>query len=114
MKISELPEPYKTLAEKRRREDDEPNTEIDDLIAAFEWSHTPEGIDFWDAVDNALSEKELPPIPVATPTKGLLCELLQRISDEHDGQVNLDSRIMQEMIADQILKEMEEHNGNLR
>ena len=45
--------------------------------------------------------------------KGLICELLQRISDEYDGQVNLDSRIMQEMIADRILKEMEEHNGNV-
>ena len=40
--------------------------------------------------------------------KGLICELLQRISDEQKGQVNLDSRIMQEMIADRILKEMEE------
>ena len=45
--------------------------------------------------------------------KGLICELLQRISDEHDGQVNLESRIMQEMIADRIIKEMEEHNGNI-
>ena len=40
--------------------------------------------------------------------KGLICELLQRISDEHDGRVNLNSRIMQEHIADRILKEMEE------
>ena len=45
--------------------------------------------------------------------KGLICELLQRISDEHDGQVNLDSRIMQEHIADQIIKLMEEYNGNV-
>jgi len=40
--------------------------------------------------------------------KGLICEVLQRISDEQNGQVNLDSRLMQEMIADEILKLMEE------
>ena len=45
--------------------------------------------------------------------KGIICEILQRISDEYDGQVNLDSRIMQEQIADQIIKLMEEHNGNI-
>ena len=45
--------------------------------------------------------------------KGLICELLQRISDEQNGQANLDSRIMQERIADRIIKLMEEHNGNI-
>ncbi len=42
--------------------------------------------------------------------KGLICEILQRISDEHNGQVNLDSRLMQEEIADRITKLMEAHN----
>ena len=45
--------------------------------------------------------------------KGLICEILKRVSDEYDGQVNLESHIMQEMIADRILKEMEGHNGNV-
>ena len=40
--------------------------------------------------------------------KGLICAVLQQVSDEQKGQVNLDSRIMQERIADRILKEMEE------
>ena len=40
--------------------------------------------------------------------KGLICAVLKQVSDEHDGQVNLDSRIMQEHIAHRILKEMEE------
>ena len=106
MKISELPEPYKTLAEKRRREDDDPNMEADDPISAFVWTHTPEGSDFWDDVHGAQSVEQLPPIP--SPTKGEICVILQQVSDEYDGQVNLGSRIMQEHIADRILKEMEE------
>ena len=111
MKISELPEPYKTRAEKRRREDVVPHMKADVISKAFVWMKTPEGISFWNDVHEVQSVEQLPPIPL--PTKGEICAILQQVSDEHDGQVNLDSRIMQEYIADRIIKLMEEHNGNI-
>ena len=38
------------------------------------------------------------------PTKGEICVILQEFSDAREGQVNLDSRIAQEQIADKILE----------
>jgi hypothetical protein len=57
--ISELPEPYRSLAEKRR------DGTSDHLISihCFRWEKTPEGHFFWHSVWRAKSESELPPIP---------------------------------------------------
>lgn len=70
-RISQLPEPYKSLAEKRREESTDLKAEkfSDDLLNnAFVWSKTPESkmnFDFWSEVFNAKTEQELPPIPEA-------------------------------------------------
>ncbi len=61
MKISELPEPYRSLARLRETqpEYDGKNKGEYLLIEAFEFDYTPEGWDFWWDVD----EGKLPPIP---------------------------------------------------
>ena len=57
MKISELTEPYKSLAEMRRGD------RKDDLLAcAFEWDDTPEWGAFWGKVRNGFT----PEIPAAS------------------------------------------------
>jgi hypothetical protein len=61
MKISELPESYKALAESRRT-----NPDTDDLASAFTWEETPEGFDFWYQIDIAETVDELSDIPPAT------------------------------------------------
>jgi len=48
--ISELPEPIRELAEKRRSEQNFPK-EIDILPRAFDWFITPEGIEFWREIN---------------------------------------------------------------
>lgn len=72
-KISKLPEPYKSLAEKRREESEENDKHwhdavvkeygCDNLDYAFNWFDTPENDVFWDAVYEAKDESELPEIP---------------------------------------------------
>ena len=54
MKISELPEPYRSLARFRSKVKGE-----DDLAGAFAWDYTPEGWEFWYEV----SKGEHPAIP---------------------------------------------------
>lgn len=60
--ISELPKPYKSLAEKRREQQYEKSDRIE---RAFAWVRTPEDLDFWNNVFRAKTEQELPPIPEA-------------------------------------------------
>lgn len=51
MKISNLPEPYRRLAEHRRkRENGGYGLDIDELGGAFDWWNTSEGSSFWAAV----------------------------------------------------------------
>lgn len=56
--ISELPEPYKSLAELRREQIGIPDTY--DFSIAFPWENAPEPEGFWSAVYDG----ELPVIPV--------------------------------------------------
>lgn len=63
MNLSELPEPYKSLAEKNRDEQGIPTDYPDDIAFSFRWKTTKEGWDFWDTVFGAETESELPPIP---------------------------------------------------
>lgn len=64
MKISELPEPYRSLARLRSNQPEcwgcEFTTGGDRLSKAFGWAYTPEGFEFWDDVDNG----KKPKIPV--------------------------------------------------
>lgn len=59
MKISELPKGLKELAELRRKEycDRVGNYQIpenlDGLSSAFHWDNTPEGVKFWNKIDNS-------------------------------------------------------------
>lgn len=50
--ISQLPEPIKALAEKRRSEQN-PDSKEDDLASynQFDWSKTPEGWSFWSQIN---------------------------------------------------------------
>lgn len=57
MKLKDLPQPIRELAEKRIREQgNEPNEEIalDDFKSDgnFNWNETEEGDDFWNAIDH--------------------------------------------------------------
>jgi len=61
MRISELPEPYKSLANSRR-DADSVAQETDTLAEAFTWSDTPEGGEFWRDVYDAAIADDLPPI----------------------------------------------------
>lgn len=56
MKLKDLPQPIRELAEKRIREQgNEPNEELYFLLGknygGFNWNLTEEGHDFWDAID---------------------------------------------------------------
>ena len=62
MDISELPEEYRKLAEKRRTETDS-HSDSNFLPEAFDWPSTPEGAHFWIQCENARRESELPPLP---------------------------------------------------
>ena len=70
MRISELPEPYKSLANSRR-DADFLSQKADRVGDAFIWADTPEKGKFWRAVDAASSAEDLPPIP-AQPASDLL------------------------------------------
>lgn len=66
MLISELPQPYKALAEKRRKEYNKKHefTGISDNLAiSFFWNTSKERRDFWYKCDIAKTESELPPYP---------------------------------------------------
>lgn len=64
--ISELPEPYKSLAEERKANC---NTflickdDSGEMTKSFSWYMSVEGFDFWEQVYFAKTESELPPIP---------------------------------------------------
>lgn len=60
--ISELPEPYRSLARLREKKFHERNQDDRPLILGFDWTETPEGRVFWFAVDCG----ELPQIPEAS------------------------------------------------
>ena len=62
MKISELPEPYKSKAELRRLLYSAETTE-DRIGYAFAWYLTPERENFWQAVELAETPGQLPPVP---------------------------------------------------
>lgn len=62
MNISELPEPYKSLAIKRRAEYDIKNNE-DDLTSAISWLKTKEGYKFWLQLYLAKHSRDLPLYP---------------------------------------------------
>jgi hypothetical protein len=47
MKISELPEGLRQLAERRRRENKFETVREDDMYGAFIWAETAEGLDYW-------------------------------------------------------------------
>lgn len=47
MKISELPQDLRELAEKRRAEQNPPDYVGDDLVVAFSWRQADEGVEFW-------------------------------------------------------------------
>lgn len=66
--ISQLPEPYKSLAEKNMSNDFNPNS----LSAAFVWDTSEEGRSFWNAVYEAKDESELPFIPDGRMNEGKL------------------------------------------
>jgi hypothetical protein len=55
MKISDLPEGLRQLAEKRREEYPEvsvyPGTEPDHMYNQFIYDDTPEGFDFWNQIE---------------------------------------------------------------
>jgi len=60
MKISQLPEPFKSLAIKRREEYGFPHSENQDVLwCAFNWKRTPEGAAFWDMVDEKRYKTEV-------------------------------------------------------
>jgi hypothetical protein len=62
MLISELPQAYRELANKRRDKDKRGQT-TDDLGWAFKWDKKGEReIDFWLACDRATNQSELPPL----------------------------------------------------
>ena len=68
MLISELPDKYRKIAEKRREECTKPpakNISTDILTNAFVWSDTPEG-DFWKKVHDAERANDLPTMPEVT------------------------------------------------
>lgn len=57
MKLKELPQPIRELAEKRIREQgNEPNEELELVYektrGGFNWDETEEGIAFWNEIDN--------------------------------------------------------------
>lgn len=58
MNLGNLPRPYRMLAEYRREE----GGGGDGLCGAFTWIETPEGYDFWQAVNNG----NFPEIPAAS------------------------------------------------
>jgi hypothetical protein len=63
MLISELPQPYKALAEKRREEEKSTyfySKNSDSIIKAFNWSDTTEDNGFWHDCHYAQNESELP------------------------------------------------------
>lgn len=62
MKIPELPEKYKTLANKRKIEHGI-NPEADSLLHAFDWLSTPEPERFWRNCHIASDIFTLPPLP---------------------------------------------------
>lgn len=68
MKISELPEPYKSLAESRR-EKDEFSQLTDWVDEAFKGENTLEGWHFWADVHMAQTVADLPPIPPQMPRR---------------------------------------------
>jgi hypothetical protein len=62
MTLSELPEPYKSLAIQRISEC-ATGVMSDFLSTAFIWDETEEGVDFWVKVHCAKTIDQLPPIP---------------------------------------------------
>lgn len=54
MKLKDLPQPIRELAEKRIREQgiDDYDPEKDTVRNAFLWDETEEGFNFWNAIDN--------------------------------------------------------------
>ena len=51
--ISQLPEPIKALAEKRRSEQLDYYQKEDVLPRAFDWNVTEEGFDFWNQINKS-------------------------------------------------------------
>lgn len=51
MLISELPRPVRNMANANRRRQNGTNCKYDNLIDAFDWWDTPEGHDFWSALN---------------------------------------------------------------
>jgi len=78
--ISQLPEPIKALAEKRRSEQN-PDSKEDDLASynQFDWSKTPEGWRFWSQInfDNYSVFYDL------YPQKDKLDELIEWVNMEY-------------------------------
>jgi len=67
MNISELPEPYKSLALQRVKEGNDDITSVEfsgDYL--FYWKTTPEGHHFWQEVKDAKHEGQLPKHPLQT------------------------------------------------
>lgn len=60
MLISQLPEPYKSLAIQRRKEFKPHQIDEDNLNSAFAWYKTPEKEVFWSKCYRATTKKELP------------------------------------------------------
>jgi len=53
MKLKDLPQPIRELAEKRIREQGgEIDEDIDTIRDSFTWNETEEGVEFWNAIDN--------------------------------------------------------------
>lgn len=75
MRISELPEPYKSLAESRR-DADEFSQKTNLLSSAFSWRKTKEGRKFWRDVDNAVAVTDLPMVPSLEPSLLTACKWL--------------------------------------
>lgn len=51
MLISELPRVVRNMANANKRRQNGVNCKYDDLVTAFDWHITPEGHDFWSALN---------------------------------------------------------------
>ena len=68
--ISELPEPYRYLAELRREQKPTYSNKEDELVFAFGWITVLENITFWCEVYDAEDESQLPPLKPRYRIKG--------------------------------------------
>lgn len=65
-KISELIEPYKSMAISHKAKLGTKYKEFDGLTC-FDWQQTVEGCDFWDKVFDAVTEIDYPPVDIFEP-----------------------------------------------